>query len=124
LEQAIAGLNIAASLYLEKGDQATSEYLNARATELSKVLGRWKEAFATKPHGRDRDHSFLLVCHSSLETELGQPITYATLANLVSAGYKADGSPPEKPITEEHIRKNLTNFKRNVPHWHLYSSMN
>jgi hypothetical protein len=124
LEQAIAGLNIAASLYLEKGDQATAAYLNTRAIELSQVPGRWKEAFATKPHGRDLDHSFLLSCQSFLETELGHPVTYVTLANLVTAGYEADGSPLEVPITEEQIRKNLTNFKRNVPHWHLDSSMN
>jgi len=122
LEQAIVGMNAARSLYLDRRDQATAQYLGTLALRLSQELGRCKEAFATKSHGRDRDHSFLLECHSFLQSELGQPITYVTLANLVNAGNEVEGSPMNELMTEEQIRKNLANFKRNNPLWRLYCS--
>lgn len=120
-ELAIAGLNTAVSLYLERGDQATAQCLNKLATALSQEVSSFKEAFATKPHGRDRDHSFLLECRSFLQIELGQPVTNAMLASLLNAGFEADGNPLRKPITEEHVRKNLANFERNNPHSYLYA---
>jgi hypothetical protein len=124
LEQAIAGMNAAVGLYSDRGDQATAHFLGTLAIGLSQELGRCKEAFATKRHGRDRDHSFLLECHSFLQRVLGQLVTHVTLANLLNAGYEADGSPLKEPVTEEQIRKNLTNFKLNNTLWHLYDSMN
>jgi hypothetical protein len=93
------------------------------ADEFSLVFGRCKAAFATKRHGRDRDHSFLLECQSFLRKGLGRSVSYVTLANLVNAGYEVEGDPPNEPITEEEIRKNLANFKRNNPLWRLYGSM-
>ena len=123
LEKAIAGLNIAVDLYSEAGDRAAAQELGARAIQLSTVLGRTKQAYATKTHGRDRDHSFLLNLQSFLKTELGQRVTYVTIASLVNAGYEADGDPPKEPKTEDQIQKNLTNFKRNNLFWHLYRSL-
>jgi hypothetical protein len=123
LKLAIGGLRAAIVLCAIRGDQESASSLGKLAEEFSLQLGRCNQAFATKPHGRDRDHSFLLECHSFLQKELGQPVTYVTLANLVNAGYEADGSSLKEPITEEQIRKNLANFKRNNPLWRLYDSM-
>lgn len=120
LEQASDGLNLAAGLYLDRGDQATAQDLDTRARELLQVRDSCKKAFATKPHGRDRDHSFLLTCHSFLQTELRHSVTYATVAHLVNAGHEVEGNLPKELASEEQVRKNLTNFKRNVPYWHLY----
>jgi hypothetical protein len=120
LEQAIEGINAAVSLYSDRQNQANAQYLGTLAIELSQELGRCKEAFATKRHGRDRDHSFLFECHSFLQKRLALPITYITLANLLNAGHEAEGSSLMEPVTEEQVRKNLANFKRNNPLAHLY----
>jgi hypothetical protein len=117
LEIALTGMNAAIALYTDQGKQEVTKYLGDRASELSGALGRCKTAFATKRHGRDRAHSMLSECHSFLESQLGHPVTHVTLANLVNAGYEADGRPLEEPVTEEHVRKNLTTFKRNNPFW-------
>ena len=123
LKLAIGGLRAAIVLCTIRGDKKSVSSLGKLAEKFSLHLGRCKRAFATKPHGRDRDHSFLLECQAYLQKKLGRRVTYATLANLVNAGYEADGNPLKKPITEEHIRKNLANFRRNNPLWRLYGSM-
>jgi hypothetical protein len=125
LEIAIAGLHVAIGLYADQGNEVVAAYLREREIELSAQLERCKAAFATKRHGRDRAHSTLSECHSFLETHLGKHVTNATLANLVSAGYEADGNISKEPITEEHIRKNLATFRRNNPLWrnHLDPSL-
>lgn len=123
LKTAIGGLRAANDLYLFRGKHELASSLGVLADEFSQELGRCKQAFATKRHGRDRDHSFLLECQSFLRQKLERSVSYVTLANLVNAGYEADGSPPKEPITEDQIRKNLTNFKRNNPHWRLYGSV-
>jgi hypothetical protein len=115
LEIAIAGMNAAVGLYTERGNQAEATYLGALAIELSGELGRCKQAYATKRHGRDRSHLALYECHLFLESRLGRPVTYVTLATLLDAGYEAEGIPPKKTITEDHIRKNLAAFRRNNP---------
>jgi hypothetical protein len=118
---AIGGLRAAIVLCRHRGNREPAS-LGMLANEFSLALGRCKQAFATKRHGRDRDHSFLFECHSFLQTKLRQPVTYVTLANLVNAGFEADGSPLKEPVNEEQIQKNLINFKRNNPLWRLYSS--
>jgi len=115
LETAIAGLHAAKEICEEQGDQSLAVNLGTLAMEFSRALGRCKIAFATKRHGRDRNHAILYECHSFLQGKLGRPVTYVTLANLVNAAFEADGKSPEDPIDEEQIRKNLTNFKRNNP---------
>jgi hypothetical protein len=117
LKIALAGLNAAIDFYTEGGNRANAKYLGDLAKDLSQTLGRCKDAYATKRHGRDRAHSTLFECHSFLQSVLRRPVTQVTLANLVNAGYEADGNPLEKPITEEHLRKNLTAFRRNSPVW-------
>jgi hypothetical protein len=118
LEIAIAGMHVAIGLYTDQGNQAAATYLRGLGIELLGQLERCKSAFETKRHGRDRAHSTLSECSSYLEERLGKSVTYVTLANLVNAGYEADGKPPEEPVTDEHIRKNLAAFRRNNPLWH------
>jgi len=120
LELAIAGLRAAIALCMIQGNQEIVLTLGKLADGFSQQLGRCKQAFATKRHGRDRDHSMLFECHSFLQKGLRHPVTFVTLANLVNAGLEADGNPPKEPVTEEQLRKNLANFKRNNPFWHLY----
>jgi len=122
LEIAITGLRTAIGLCTNRGKQEFVLPLGMLADEFSQELGRCKQAFATKRHGRDRDQAILFECHSFLQAEMKQPLTYVTLANLVNAGYEADGNPPKEPASEEQIRKNLANFKRNNPLWYLFGS--
>jgi hypothetical protein len=122
LEIAIEGLREAVGLCKEGGKPEFLTPLGKLADELSRALEGCDQAFATKRHGRDRDHALLLECHSFLQAELGRAVTYATLANLVNAGYEADGDPPTDPADEEQVGKNLTNFKNNNPLWPLYTS--
>jgi hypothetical protein len=117
LEIAIAGLRAAIDLCTSRGNQEMASRLGKLTDEFLQELGRCKQAFGTKRRGRDRDHSVLYESHSFLESKLRQSVTNATLANLVNAGYEADGNAPKEPITDEHIRKNLTHFKRNNPSW-------
>jgi hypothetical protein len=114
LQTAIAGLHAAIGLLKNRPDQQSELNLGELADEFSRQLVRCKQAFGTKRRGRDRDHSILYECRSFLQSNLNRPITNKTLANLVNAGYEADGILlKDHPITEEHIRKNLANFKRN-----------
>ena len=115
LEIAIAGLNEAISLYRERGRQKESRVSRCLAVELSGELERSKEAFGTKRHGRDRSHLILYDCKLFLESVLGHRITYSTLANLVNAGFEADGKAPKDPVTEEQLRKNLETFQDRNP---------
>jgi hypothetical protein len=117
-EIAIAGMYAAIVLYTDQGNQAAAMYLRTLGIELLGQLEHCEAAFATKRHGRDRAHSTLSECHLFLEAVLGQAVTFVTLANLVNAGCEADWNIPKEPITEEHIRKNLSAFKRNNPLWH------
>ena len=122
LEVAVAGLRAAIGLCMDGDKKELLLPLGMLADEFSQQLGRCKQAFAAKRHGRDRDHAILHECHSFLQKELGSPVTYVTLANLVNAGYEADGKSPKEPVNEEQIRKNLANFKRINPLWRLFSS--
>jgi hypothetical protein len=123
LKTAIGGLRAANDLCVLRGKQEFASSLGTLADEFSLELGRCKLAFATKRHGRDRDHSFLLECQSFLLKRLGRSVSYVTLANLVNAGYEVEGAPANEPISEDQIRKNLANFKRNNPLWRLYGSV-
>jgi hypothetical protein len=123
LELAIEGLRAAICLCIEGGNPELSSPLNVLVGRFSEQLGRCKPAHATKRHGRDRDHAILYECYAFLREKLGQPVTYVTLANLVNAGYEADGDSSKEPIDEEQIRKNFANFKSNNPLWHLYGSI-
>jgi hypothetical protein len=117
LEIAIAGMQVAIDFYTDQGNQSAVLVLRGLGTELSEKLDLCKVAFATKRHGRDRAHSILSECHLFLEARLGQAISFVTLANLVNAGYEADGILLKEPISEEQIRKNLTLFRCNNPLW-------
>jgi|CZKY01.1.fsa_nt_gi hypothetical protein len=113
LETAIEGINAAIDLYADRGNQDVTMYLGTLAIELSAMLGRCNQAFATKRHGRHYDHSFLLECRKFLEGALQCNITYVTLANLINAANETDGETGDVKATEEHVRKNLTAFQKN-----------
>jgi hypothetical protein len=115
LKIAIAGINEAISLYRERGRQAEALYLGTLALELSAQFGMIKEAYGTKRHGRDRSHLILYDCKLFLESVLRHRITYSTLANLVNAGFEAEGNPPKDPVSEEQLRKNLEAFQDRNP---------
>lgn len=117
LETAIIGLRAAIEVFEEQGNRAVAFNLGMLTTELADALGRCKLAYGVKRRGRDRDHSSLDECRGFLERSLGHSVTMKTLANLVNAGFETDENPPEEPITEEQIRKNLAKFKRNNPFW-------
>jgi len=116
-ETAIAGIQEAIYLYAEQKRYERVENLRIYETELLGCLERCKTAFAPKRHGRDKDHSILIECRCFLEGKLGKRLTDATLADLVNAGFYADGNNLNELITEEHIRKNLAAFTRNNPNW-------
>jgi hypothetical protein len=115
LKIAITGINEAISLYRERGRHAEAVYLSTLALELSAQLGMIKEAYGTKRHGRDRSHLILYDCKLFLESVLSHRVTYSTLANLVNAGFDADGTLPKDPVTEEQLRKNLETFQGRNP---------
>jgi len=114
LETAIKGLNAAIELYTERGNQTVAMYLGGLAIELSAQLGRCGEAFATKRHGRDFDHSILLECRMYLEAALTRTVSNATLAHLINAADEVDGKT-DKYTSEEQVRKNLHTFQQNNP---------
>jgi hypothetical protein len=115
LEIAIAGINEAISLYRDRGRKKEALDLGCLADELSGELERSKEAFGTKRHGRDRSQLIIYDCKLFLESVLGHRITYSTLANLVNAGFEADGKARKDPVTEEQLRKNLEAFQGRNP---------
>jgi hypothetical protein len=115
LRSAVTGLEAAAEVYTSSGRPAIAQELLGRLTELRGIKDRTAEAFRTKSHGRDRSHSTLAYARRILELRLGCSITYATLASLVNAAYQADGQ--DTIVTEETVRKNLTNLGRNAPNW-------
>jgi hypothetical protein len=117
LENAIAGMRASAELFIERGNNAMAMFVGSLATDFSGELGRAHLAFQTKRHGRDHAHSSLWECRFYLEGVLDRKVTYATLATLVNAGHEADSKPRKDPITEEHLRKNLSAFARNNPDW-------
>jgi hypothetical protein len=115
LETAIAGINEAIGLYRDLGRQTETVYLSTLAVELAAQLGKCKEAYGTKRHGRDRSHLGLYDCQLFLESALRRRITYTTLAHLVNAGFEAHRKPTKEPITEEQLRKTLEYFKTRNP---------
>jgi len=121
LNTAIEGLRAAIGLCTTAGKKEFIPSLVKLLQDFSKALDSCKEAFATKRHGRDRDQGILQECHAFLEQRLGQSVTYVTLANLLNAGYEADGMSPEVPVDEGLVGKNLANFKKNNPLWHLFT---
>ena len=115
LMTAITGLKAAIDLYEEHGDREVQQSLVSALLCLSGQLGRVKNAFGTKRHGRDRDHTILYELWNFLERNLRQEVTFSTLATLINAGFEADEQPASRLVTEENVRKNLTNFRTNNP---------
>lgn len=117
LETDIAALRAARDMETERRNKGLALELGSLVDIYSHALEQCKQAFGTKRRGRDRDHSILCECKRFLESQLQHPVTNNALASLVNAGFDADGNSAKEPVTEEHIRKNLTHFKRRNPFW-------
>jgi len=113
-EQAADGVALASILYARR-DPEKAAFLDTIAVDLRHERDLAKELQATKRHGRDRDHGLLDLVHRELELYLGERITFATLANVVTAGFRADEQ--DESVDEDLIRKNLTRFREDNPHW-------
>jgi hypothetical protein len=117
LETAIAGLRAARDIETELCNKDLASELDLLADKYSQALHRCKPAFGTKRRGRDRDQSMLCQVQNFLESALLYSATNKTIANLVNAGFHADGNLEQKTVNEDVIRKNLAHFKRNNPLW-------
>lgn len=113
LRTAIHGIEIGAGLFSESAEPDKSEFLLDMRNELTRRLGRCKEAYDTKRLGVGKDHTDLLYLQRFLEVRLAKSVPIATLASLLEIGYLTDGK--EKDVDVESLRRNLTNFKNRNP---------
>jgi hypothetical protein len=111
---AIAGLEVASKLYLHR-DPDKAACLKTIASDLAAENEHTKQLLRTKRHGRDRDHGLLDMVDHELRQHFGHSITWATLANVVNAGFYADGQ--QKIVDEVLLRKNLSAFRDANPEW-------
>jgi hypothetical protein len=113
-EQAVEGVEFLSSLYALH-DPEEAARMNTVAARLRGLRRGARKLQQTKRCGRDRYHGLLHRVHRELKSHLKQTVTYATLANVINAGFRADGRDIE--VAEESIRKNLTAFRKANPHW-------
>jgi hypothetical protein len=90
-----------------------AEFCEARSSELKSMIGRYKDVYNTKRHGRDRDHSFLEQLYRGLSSRIDTEITYAILADLINAGFETADS--QEVVDEDVLRKNLSNYRNKNP---------
>ena len=114
LKAAIKGIGEAVEFYMEFGNQAAASQLDAYKRDLSEKLQRGKQAYSSKRHGRDRDHTTLARLQGFLESHIGQ-VTNATLATLVNKAMEVDNRAESERFTEETVRKNLKAFRGKNP---------
>jgi hypothetical protein len=110
LKTAIKGIAAAAAFYADAGNRSAEAQLRSYEADLSTILQRSKQAYSSKRHGRDRDHTILVRLHGFLEKHVGH-VTNATLATLVSKAMEIDGQAGSERFTEETVRKNLNAFR-------------
>ena len=110
LKAAIKGIMEAVEFYTEFGNQTAASQLEYYKRDLSEKLQRSKQAYSSKRHGRDRDHTILVRLQGFLEKHVGH-VTNATLATLVNKAMELDGQAGSERFTEETVRKNLTAFR-------------
>jgi hypothetical protein len=112
LKAAIKGIVEAVDFYTEFGNQAAAKQLEYYKHDLSEKLQRSSQAYSSKRHGRDRDHTILVRLQGFLEKHIGT-VTNATLATLVNKAMEVDDQAGSERFTEETVRKNLTAFRGN-----------
>jgi hypothetical protein len=110
LKAAIKGIGEAVEFYLEFGNDAAASQLDSYKRDLSEKLQRGKQAYSSKRHGRDRDHTILVRLQVFLERHVGQ-VTNSTLATLVNKAMEVDNRAESERFTEETVRKNLKAFR-------------
>jgi hypothetical protein len=110
LKAAMKGTAEAVEFYTEFGNQTAGAQLKSYQADLSAILHRSKQAYSSKRHGRDRDHTILVRLQGFLEKHVGQ-VTNATLATLVNKAMEVDGYAGSERFTEETVRKNLKAFR-------------
>jgi hypothetical protein len=110
LKTAIKGIAVAAAFYADFGNQSAETQLKSYQADLSAILHRCKQAYSSKRHGRDRDHTILVRLQGFLEKQVGQ-VTNSTLATLVNKAMEVDGHAGSERFTEETVRKNLKAFR-------------
>jgi hypothetical protein len=117
LVKAIDGLESAANLY-RPHEPETAALFQIKAAELIGQKERVDQLLDTKRHGRFRDEGILDIAKQEMEKHVG-PVTYETLANLVNAGFEADGQETDEGATvnAESLRRNLANFRSRNPNW-------
>ena len=114
LNSAIKGITEAMEFYAEFGDRTATSQLQQYRQDLAEKLQRSKQAYSSKRHGRDRDHTILIRLQTFLEKHAGQ-VTNATLATLVNKAMEVDGQAGSERFTEETVRKNLRAFRSKNP---------
>ena len=77
---------------------------------------RADELLDVKRHGRIRDHGILYCAKQEIEKGLDGPITYESLANLITAAQLAAGMYDE-PASAQSVRQNLDGFLTRNPLW-------
>jgi len=112
LETAIGGLRVASVLCSNKGNQKLASRLGALAAEFLLELAQCKHAFATKRHGRDRDHSLLLECRAFLQRELGRPVGYPIHADEMQCAITAVTRQQHKHLGEKVCEFQCSPFSR------------
>jgi hypothetical protein len=110
LKAALKGIGEAMEFYVEFGNQAAASQLDCYKSDLSEKLQRGTQAYSSKRHGRDRDHTILVRLQVFLERHVGQ-VTNATLATLVNKAMEVDNRAESERFTEETVRKNLKTFR-------------
>jgi hypothetical protein len=115
LVKAIDGLEAAANLCRHQDpEQAKADHV--RATNFMSELAGVDELINVRRHGRFADYSILLDARQVIEKALG-PVTYETLANLVTATQLALGQDDAPVATAQSLRMNIENFLKRNPHW-------
>ena len=104
LKAAIKGIGEAMEFYVEFGNQAAASQLDCYKRDLSEKLQRGKQAYSSKRHGRDRDHTILVRLQVFLERHVGQ-VTNATLATLVNKAMEVDNRAESERFTEETVEE-------------------
>ncbi|HXA75651.1 MAG TPA: hypothetical protein VNV41_00830 [Candidatus Acidoferrales bacterium] len=116
------GLQLAADHYRDL-DPAKAALFQAEAGKFAAQVPGANELLDTRRHGCFRDHGVLDVAKQEIEKGFGGPITYETLATLVTVAQIAAGHD-EEPVGSETIRKDLSNFLTRNSNWNPAGNSN
>jgi hypothetical protein len=115
LVKAIDGLEAAANLCRHRDPERAAAY-HIDAAAFQAELAGVDELLDLKRHGRFRDHGILYSARQVMERALG-PVTYDTLANLITAAQLALGQEDAPPVDAQSLRMALSNFTERNQNW-------